>query len=105
MLILAASSVAVADIFIKKAVIVGSFSKMLVSPWIWGAIVLYLFQIGVFAYLFVSGSKLLYIGVMQIVLYSLIVILAGIFLFNESITPIQMGGVVLAIVGVILLNL
>lgn len=103
-IIFAVSAVAVADMFLKKAGTIGSFQAALVNPWMLGVIVLYLFQIVAFAYLFASGEKLIYIGIMQTVLYALIVILGGVFFFGETLSPIHIAGIVLAIAGVLLLN-
>jgi hypothetical protein len=38
-------AVAVADVFLKKATVVGQLGATLKSPWFWAALVLYLFQI------------------------------------------------------------
>jgi drug/metabolite transporter (DMT)-like permease len=105
LLVSAVSAVAVGDILLKKTQASGSFIKAVLSPWMLGAIILYLFQIAFFTYLFVSGVKLVHVGIMQTVFYALIVLLAGIFLFGESITAIQGIGIALALIGVILLNL
>ncbi len=103
LVILAVSSVAIADILIKKAAL-GSMRNALMSPLMLGAFVLYLFQILFFTYLFVHNAKLTHIGIMQTVFYALIVILAGVFLFGEMLTPIKITGITLALIGVILMN-
>lgn len=105
LLILAVAAVAIADVFLKKIQAVGSMSQALTSPWMLGAILLYLFQIFFFTYLFISGAKLTSIGIMQTVVYALIVVGSGIFLFGESLSVVQIIGVVLAISGVVMLNI
>ena len=45
LLILAVASVAIADVFLKKTQALGSMSQAFMSPWMFGAVVLYLFQI------------------------------------------------------------
>ena len=105
LLILAVSAVAIADVFLKKTQALGSVSQALTSPWMIGAIVLYLFQIFFFTYFFISGAKLTYVGIMQTVLYALIVVGSGIFFFGESLSTVQIAGIVLAIAGVVLLNI
>ncbi len=105
LVVLAVSAVAIADIFLKKTQVLGSMSKAITSPWMLGAVLLYLFQILFFTYLFMSGAKLTYVGIMQTVLYALIVLLGGIFIFGETLSVIHMVGIALALVGVVLLNL
>ncbi len=104
LLLLAVSAVAIADVFLKQTQSLGSMSKALMSPWMIGAIALYLFQIVFFTYLFIGGENLIYIGLMQIVLYGIIVLVAGVTIFGESLTVIQTIGALFAILGVVLLN-
>lgn len=103
--ILAVSSVAIADIFLKKTQALGSMSRALLSPWMAIAILLYVFQILFFTYLFISGAKLTHVGIMQTVLYALIVLGAGIFIFGETLTTIHTVGIIFALMGVVLLNI
>lgn len=105
LLVLAISAVAIADVFLKKTQTAGSFWKAITNPWMLGAIVLYLFQIFFFTYLFFHGAKLINIGVMQTVLYALIILMAGIFIFGETLSNVQIIGVIFALLGVFLLNL
>jgi drug/metabolite transporter (DMT)-like permease len=65
---------------------------------------LYLLQIGFFTYAFVSGWPLSHIGALQTALYALIVLAAGILLYRETVAPIQVAGIVLAVIGVVLIN-
>lgn len=104
-LILAASAVSVADVFLKKAAPPGvGFAAALKSPWTIGAIGLYLFQIGFFLFAFVGGWKLTIVSILQIGLYALITLAAGILMFRETPSTIQIVAMVLTLIGVVLLN-
>ena len=105
LLILAVSAVAIADVFLKRASIAGSLTAALKSPWMLGAIALYLFQIFFFTYVFVSGTQLVNVGILQTALYAIIVLAAGFMIFSESLSPVQLAGMGLAIVGVLMMNL
>jgi drug/metabolite transporter (DMT)-like permease len=104
LLISAVSALAIADVILKKAQATGSIIKAITSPWMLGVIILYLFQIFIFTYLFVSGAKLIPVGIIQTVLYAIIILLAGIFIYGETLSGIQMAGVILSLLGVFLLN-
>ena len=97
-------AVAIADVLLKKATANGSVGYALRSPWLWGAVGLYLLQIGFFTYAFVAGWSLSHIGALQTALYALIVLAAGVLLYRETVTPIQIAGIVLAVIGVVLIN-
>jgi len=102
--LLAVMAVAIADVLIKKAATGGTLWSALRSPWLLGAVGLYLFQIVVFTITFHAGWKLSIIGILQTALYALIVLSAGVLFFHESLTRSQMIGVLLAIVGVVLMT-
>jgi len=97
-------AVAVADVLLKKATVNGSVEHALRSPWLWGAVGLYLLQIGFFTRAFVAGWPLSHIGVLQTALYASIVLVAAVVLYRETVTPTQVVGLVLAIGGVVLIN-
>ncbi len=101
---LAVTAVAIADIFLKKATLHNDLSAALRSPWLWGAVGLYLLQIGFFTYAFVAGWKLSALGALQTVLYAVIVLAAGVLLYRETLSPAQLVGVALALGGVVLIN-
>lgn len=105
LLLFSTTSIALADILLRKTQILGSVGKALMSPWFIVAVVLYLVQILVFTYLFVSGAKLSHLGVMQAVLYTVLILLASFLIFKESITSIEIVGIALALIGIILINL
>jgi len=105
LIIMAVISVAITDIFLKKTAANGNLWQAIKSPWMLGAILLYLNQIFFFTYVFVRGWELSLVGSLQTVLYALIVLGAGIFLLNEHLTRLQLVGVLLAIGGAVLINL
>jgi drug/metabolite transporter (DMT)-like permease len=103
-IVMAVIAVAVADVMLKKAAAQGNLLDALRSPWLFGAIGLYLFQIGLFTIAFAAGWKLSIIGALQTALYALIVLTAGVLLYHESLTRLQVMGVLLAFGGVVLIN-
>lgn len=99
-------AIAVADVALKQAGVQSHTMKQLViNPWFLAAIVLYVVQVVGFGYLFISGAKLSSIGIVQTVLYALVVISSGFFIFSESISVIQGIGIGLSVAGVILMNI
>ncbi len=105
LIILAVAAVAIGDVFLKKASLAGNFTRAMTSPWMVVAIVLYLYQIIFFTYVFVAGWRLSIVGMLQTVLYALIVLGAGILYFKESLTIGQGIGMGLAFAGVLLMNM
>ncbi len=103
-ILLAVMAVAVADVLLKKAAAQGNLRAALSSPWLVCAVGLYLFQIGFFIVAFHAGWKLSIIGALQTALYALIVLAAGILFFNESLTRMQIIGILLAFSGVLLIS-
>lgn len=103
-IILAVIAVAVADVMLKKATVHGNIRLTLGSPWFICAIGLYFLQIILFIIAFVGGWKLSIIGALQTALYALIVLGAGVLLFEESLTRQQVIGAMLAFGGVVLIN-
>jgi multidrug transporter EmrE-like cation transporter len=101
---LAVVAVAVADVLLKKATANNDLGAALRSPWFWGAVGLYLLQIAFFTYAFVSGWKLSVLGALQTALYAVIVLVAGVVFYRETLTPAQFVGVALALGGVALIN-
>ena len=104
LILLAVTAVGVADVLLKKATYHGNLGAALSSPWLFTAIGLYLLQIAIFAFAFVSGWKLSLIGALQTALYAIIVLAAGLLLYNESLTRAQMIGILMAFGGVVLIN-
>jgi drug/metabolite transporter (DMT)-like permease len=105
LIILAVAAVAIGDVFLKKASLAGNFTRAIGSPWMVLAVALYLYQILFFTYVFVAGWRLSIVGMLQTVLYALIVLGAGVLYFKESLTATQSVGMGLAFAGVLLMNL
>ncbi len=103
-IILAVIAVAVADVLLKKASAHGNVLVALRSPWMFAAVGLYLLQISLFTIAFIAGWKLSIIGALQTALYAVIVLGAGVLLYNESLTRLQMIGILMAFGGVVLIN-
>jgi drug/metabolite transporter (DMT)-like permease len=103
-ILLAVTAVGIADILLKKATYHGNLGAALSSPWLFTAIGLYLLQIVIFTFAFVSGWKLSLIGALQTALYAIIVLAAGLLLYNESLTRAQVIGILMAFGGVVLIN-
>ena len=89
---------------LKRAAAHGSILYAVRSPWLLSAIGLYLLQIGLFTLAFIAGWKLSIIGALQTALYALIVLAAGVLLYHESLTRLQVIGILLAFGGVVLIN-
>jgi len=104
-LLLAVSAVAVADVLLKRAAIVHGTTSVMRSSLFWAAVGLYIFQIIVFTYLFEHKVALSYVGVLQTALYAGIVLGSSFLVFKERITLTQGVGMVLALAGVVLINL
>lgn len=97
-------SVAIADVMLKKATTQDNLATAITSLWFIGATGLYLFQISFFIFAFMAGWKLSVIGALQTALYAIIVLVAGVVLFKETLTSTQILGVLFAIGGVFLIN-
>jgi len=102
---LAVSAVAIADVLLKKAALAGSMGDAIKTPYFWLAVVLYVFQIFAYTYVFAGGMKLSLVGVLQTILYALVVLLCGFLLFKETLTMTQGIGMALGLVGVVLMNI
>jgi drug/metabolite transporter (DMT)-like permease len=105
LLTLACAAVAVADVFLKKALGASDFVTVLKSPWVLAAAALYLFQIFIFTYLFFIGAKLVNVGIVQIILYGLIVVGSSMLFFHETLTAVKIIGIILGLAGVVLLTI
>ncbi len=104
-IIVAGISVGIADALIKKIGLAGNFLSAFWNPWMTGVLILYFVQILLFVYAFVSKLDLGMAGVCAAVFYSLTVVLIGLLFFGESISMAEGLGIVLAIAGVVLMNL
>lgn len=97
-------AVAVADVCLKRATAQASLAAALRNPYFWGAVGLYLLQIVVFTYAMIAGWKLSVLGGLQTALYGAIVLGAGVLLYRETLSQIQILGLALALGGAALLN-
>lgn len=104
-IILAGIAVAIADGIIKKTAISGNFWSAFKNPLMILILLLYIVQVVFFVYVFMNDWNLGIVGNLQMVFYSISVVLIGIFIFGESLTLIQGIGIVFALIGVILINL
>ena len=105
-IIFAGACVAVADVLIKKASVDSIvFIDILRNPLIIIAIILYIVQVILFAYVFFQKWDLGIVGILQMVCYAGIVILSGILFFGEKLTLTHGLGLLLALLGVILMNI
>ncbi len=106
LIIIAAGSVAVADGLVKKSAFdTENFWIALKNPLMILAIMLYMLQIIIFAYIFVKKWNLGIVGIMQMMIYAALVIVAGITFFQEKITPAHGAGMILALAAAVLMNL
>lgn len=103
--VFAGIAVAIADGIIKKTTIGVSFTDALKNPLMIGVLFLYLIQIAFFTYVFVNNWQLGAVGILQMVAYSVFVMMTGVFIFKESFTMTQYLGFVLAVSGAVLINL
>ncbi len=54
-----------------------------------------LLQVVFFAVVFIAGWKLSHVGVLQAVLYTVVVLAAGVVFYRETVTPVQIVGILL----------
>ena len=90
---------------LKRIAIGASFTDALKNPLMVGVLFLYLVQIAFFTYVFVNDWQLGVVGILQMVAYSVFVVMTGVFIFKESFTLTQYLGFVLAVFGAVLINL
>lgn len=103
--ILAGTAVGIADALIKKTTVSGNFTSALKNPWMIAIILLYVVQILFFWYVFINGWKLGIVGNIQMLFYSMTVVLSGFLIFGETLSMVQGTGIVFALVAVVLMSL
>lgn len=96
--------IAAADSLIKRMSLQGSFLDALRSPWMIAVLLLYFVQILLAIYVFINRGELALYGNLFIVFYSILMVLAGVLLFREQLSYLQIFGVLLALSGAVLLN-
>ena len=104
-IVLAGVAIAVADVLIKKAAIAGNFWLALKNPLMIWALMLYAIQVFFIAYVFIHNWKLGIAGNVQIVFYSIAIVLMGLLIFGETLSWIKITGIVLALFSVFLMSL
>ena len=104
-IILAGIAVAIADALIKKTSINNNFWLAFKNPLMLLVIFLYVIQVFFFVYIFMNKWNLGIVGNLQMVFYSISVVLIGVLVFGEKLTLIHIIGIIFALIGVILINL
>lgn len=94
-----------ADILIKKIAVAQNFLAGLKNPWLLIILILYFTQILLLIYIFSRNWKLGIVANLQIIFYSILMLLSGYLFFKETISPIQAIGIAIALGGIILINL
>jgi drug/metabolite transporter (DMT)-like permease len=93
-----------ADALIKKTSMTGNFHGALLNPWILVICGLYFIQILLAIYIFINQGELAVYGNLYIAFYSILMVLAGIIIFRENLTALQILGIILALLGAVLIN-
>lgn len=96
--------IAIADSYIKRISIQGNFWAALSNPWIIGICILYFIQILLAIYVFVTHGDFAVYADMYIVFYSILTVLASLFVFGEHISFLQSLGILLTLCGAVLVN-
>lgn len=104
LLLFAVSSVATADVLLKKTAAIHSLMDSYgSSPFLW-AVFLYALQVAIFLMIFRHGVRLSFVSVLQTVAYSLITLAAATLYFHEQVSARQWLGISLAVSGVLLMS-
>lgn len=103
-LIIAVGNIAVADVCIMKAAESRNLVAALSSPWMAAALALYGSQIVALTYFFVKGWEFCATSMLQLVIYALVVVAAAAIIFGESMTPVRIQGIGLALIGVAIIH-
>ena len=104
-IVLAGIAVGVADALIKKTAASGNFWLSFKNPLMIVIILLYLAQIIFFVYVFAHNWQLGVVGILQMIFYSITVVVVGFLIFGETLTTIQTIGIIFGVIGAILINL
>ena len=106
LIIIGALGVGVADVLMKKAATdSGSLSGALKNPLVLIIITFYALQIVIYTYVLVKKYELGILGILQSLVYTLIVVGGGVIFFKEQFSLLQKIGMAFAVAGIILLNL
>ena len=102
-LIVAGAVVALADALIKRIAVRNGVAAAFVQPSMLTVIALYLVQIACFTYVFTRHVRLGIAGNFQMVAYSVTTVAAGMVIFKERLSTLQIAGVALAVLGSVLM--
>ncbi len=105
LIVASALLIIIADTFIKKVSLSGVSSHVLVSPFMLIAYALYFIQILIAVYIFAYGGELAIYANLYIIFYSILGVLFGVLIFNESLSLVQGIGIIFALMGAILINI
>jgi len=94
----------VADVLLKRGAESGGFFATIFSPWMIAICVLYFAQILLALYVFAHKADLAIYGNIFVVFYSILMVILGIWIFNEHLTLWQGVGIAFALGGIVLLN-
>ena len=97
-------AVGLSDAIIKKIAVAENFWLAFKNPWMIIVALFYFLQIALFIYAFTHHWKLGIAGNLQMIFYSITMVLIGFFLFKENLSLIQMVGIGLSIVAIFLIN-
>jgi len=101
---LSALTIIVADAIIKKVSAAHTFAAAFQNPWMLVAYALYFIQILLAIYIFIYKGEIALYSNLYVIFYGVFGVIAGIILFQESISMIQLVGVVLGLIGAVLMN-
>jgi drug/metabolite transporter (DMT)-like permease len=96
--------VAVADSLIKRLGDSAGFMAVALNPWMLAVCALYLIQILFAVYIFTHKGGLALYGNMFNVFYTILMTSFGVFFFSEQLSGVQLLGIVLALLGIVLIN-
>jgi len=100
-----AVAIIVADSFLKKISTGQSFLNIIKDPWMILVLLLYLIQIFFVIFLFIFKIDLAIYSNLFIIFYGIFGVVIGLICFKESLSPIQMCGIGLGLIGAVMMNL
>ena len=96
--------IAIADSLVKKMSVTGGFIAAATNPWMIAVCILYFIQILLAVYVFINHGEFAVYADVYIIFYSILTVMAGIFIFKEHLTLLQSLGVIFTLIGAILIN-
>jgi len=104
LIFLSALTVVIGDSIIKHISTGSTVLASLKNPWMLLVYLLYFTQILFAIYIFIKGGELAVYANFYIIYYSILSVIFGVMFFKEGLSPTQITGIILAIVGSILIN-